>query len=401
MTTVVSLAPFIGSAGAPQAGHLFAHHHLQALAEHAEVVLVSTALWGNESALARGTRSYEVLLTEELPIDHRGRFHLKRFAGDPDHTIRPPSLAGEVTDLVRRADVVELQWSAALALVPLVRALNPAAVVTVVEHDVVFTQLEGHISQAAGLRRWAMHAQWLRQRQRETSYLRQVDTVCVFRSEDAAALRARLPSSTEVITHSPWLEPSRGLGPSAAQEVLFVAAFNRPENQQAVRWFASQVWPVVVASRPEATFTAAGAGMSEELTQWLNARRIATTGYVDSLEPYYERARVAVAPLHLGGGLKFKVAQAMLAGLPVVGTPEAFAGIDLGAYRDLEQTDPAGTADQIIRLLADLDLARAIGAGCRVLAQRQFSFESSHRALVHSWERAATRQRSVATSRGR
>lgn len=91
----------------------------------------------------------------------------------------------------------------------------------------------------------------------------------------------------------------------------------------------------------------------------------------------------------------------MLAGLPVVGTPEAFSGIDLGGYRDLQQASPTGTAEQVIRLLADHDLARAIGAGCRVLARRQFSFESSHQEMLRSWQRATTRSRSIDSSRAR
>ena len=44
------------------------------------------------------------------------------------------------------------------------------------------------------------------------------------------------------------------------------------------------------------------------------------SGEVPELLPYYESASVFVAPLFVRGGLKFKVPQAMLCGLPVVAT---------------------------------------------------------------------------------
>ena len=390
-TRVVSLAPFIGSAGAAQAGHLFAHQHLERLAQNSDVTAVSTPLWGNAAALERSGRRYRVVLTDEHPVGSRLR-QVKRLVGDPDHTIRPPALTGEVAELVRAADVVELQWSQSLGLAARVAELNPRAVLSAVEHDVVFTQLAGNLQQASEPKRTAMRAQLVRQRLRERSLLRRVDVVTVFRQDDADALRAMLPATTQVVVHSPWLEPTQALGPAEAQSVLFVGAFNRPENTEAVRWFVEQVWPTVLAAHPQAVFTAAGAGMPSELAASLNAQGVETTGYVDSLEPYYEAARGVVAPLQRGGGLKFKVAQAMTAALPVVGTPEAFAGFVLGELTHLRQASPAGMAAQVNELLGDLALARRTGVRCQELAQAQFSFESSHQALLRAWDDARARR---------
>ncbi len=39
------------------------------------------------------------------------------------------------------------------------------------------------------------------------------------------------------------------------------------------------------------------------------------------MRPIYEQAKVAVAPLHLGGGTKLKLLEALAMGVPVVTTP--------------------------------------------------------------------------------
>jgi hypothetical protein len=75
----------------------------------------------------------------------------------------------------------------------------------------------------------------------------------------------------------------------------------------------------------------------------------------------FKRARLTVAPLRFGAGLKDKVLRSMAAGLPCIGTPEAFSGMeglpatisnncqaeaasDLAAAIVRMQRDPAGNA---------------------------------------------------------
>jgi Glycosyl transferases group 1 len=50
-------------------------------------------------------------------------------------------------------------------------------------------------------------------------------------------------------------------------------------------------------------------------------------GRVDNLSEVFERVRLTVAPLRFGAGLKDKVLRSMAAGLPCIGTPEAFSGM--------------------------------------------------------------------------
>jgi glycosyltransferase involved in cell wall biosynthesis len=53
-------------------------------------------------------------------------------------------------------------------------------------------------------------------------------------------------------------------------------------------------------------------------------------GPVDNLFEWYRLARFVIAPIFDGSGMKTKVAEAMMYGKKVVGTPEAFSGYEVG-----------------------------------------------------------------------
>ena len=82
-----------------------------------------------------------------------------------------------------------------------------------------------------------------------------------------------------------------------------------------------------------------------------------------SVQPYADRARLAVVPLLHGAGVKRKVIQAMMGGTPVVTTPLGAEGLDLvQGEHALIAADAADLAAGITRLLTDDDLWRRLVA---------------------------------------
>lgn len=49
----------------------------------------------------------------------------------------------------------------------------------------------------------------------------------------------------------------------------------------------------------------------------------------EELDQYYKRCDILIAPITGGGGMKTKVAEALMYGLPIIGTYEAFCGYDI------------------------------------------------------------------------
>lgn len=117
---------------------------------------------------------------------------------------------------------------------------------------------------------------------------------------------------------------------SSRSGVLFVGGFNHPPNTGAVAWFIKDILPLITQQLPEVEFIVAGANPPKELVALAHSLpNIRFTGRVsdEELAALYERARVAVAPLRFGAGVKGKVVEALLKGLPIVTTKIGIQGL--------------------------------------------------------------------------
>jgi glycosyltransferase involved in cell wall biosynthesis len=112
---------------------------------------------------------------------------------------------------------------------------------------------------------------------------------------------------------------------------------------------------------------------------------VAFSGAVPDLRPWLEQAAVYAAPMMSGTGLKNKVLEAMAAGLPVVASPLALAGIGAGDGVT-EASDLAGMAGALAALLADPERRRAAGVAGRHRVERDFTWEANAAAVARLWE---------------
>lgn len=94
-------------------------------------------------------------------------------------------------------------------------------------------------------------------------------------------------------------------------------------NVEAVQWFINDVMPMV-----DGHFHVVGKGMDKALFHNVT-NRVHIHGYVDDLSDYYYRARMVVSPIHVGGGMKTKTAEALMYGKTILGSKEAFEGYEM------------------------------------------------------------------------
>ena len=79
---------------------------------------------------------------------------------------------------------------------------------------------------------------------------------------------------------------------------------------------------------------------------------ILATGTVPDVRPYLWSARVSIVPLHIGGGTRLKIYEAMAAQVPVVSTTVGAEGLSVDPGRDLAIADSAeGFASAVFRRL--------------------------------------------------
>ncbi len=114
------------------------------------------------------------------------------------------------------------------------------------------------------------------------------------------------------------------------------------------------------------------------------------TGTVDDVRPYFERVKVFVNPVRIGGGFRGKILEAMSMGLPIVTTSLGAEGVNAEDGQEMIIADePADFAAATVRLLRDDGLCESLGARARDLALENFSWEKG----VEELEQVSSSQR--------
>ena len=188
---------------------------------------------------------------------------------------------------------------------------------------------------------------------------------------------------------------SPGANLAERRDILFVAGFGHPPNRDAALWLARAVMPLIWKERPDTHLYLAGSNPSREVKA-LEGRRVSVTGYVsdDELAAFYQKVRVAVAPLRFGAGVKGKVVEAMRYGVPVVATSVGLQGLKgLGeAVRGLD--DPEAFAKGVVRLLSDDSRWQSVSIEVQSYARKKFS-------LADRWIDLATELSNLRVAKGK
>jgi sugar transferase (PEP-CTERM/EpsH1 system associated) len=160
----------------------------------------------------------------------------------------------------------------------------------------------------------------------------------------------------------------RGEGPL----LLFTGQMDYRPNVDAVRWFATEVLPLL----PGARFAIAGRNPAPEVLA-LADPRVKVTGAVDDMRSWLAAADAVVAPLRIARGVQNKVLEAMAMERPVVASPAAFEGIEAEPGRHLLVADgPIATAEAVKGLLSDPARARELGRAARRLVATTCRWEA-------------------------
>ena len=213
-------------------------------------------------------------------------------------------------------------------------------------------------------------------RELEIGLMRQADRVVVVSPVEQDLLRAEEWVESDVVPnvhqrHHDWVSPALRDG------LLMVGSFRHPPNVDAAKWLATEILPIVRQLRPEVTLRLVGADAPPSVLALAELDGVEVVGWVADLTPEYARARVVVAPLRFGAGLKGKVGEALAYGVPLVLTPIAAEGMDLvHEQHALVHDDVGGFASSVVRLIDDDSLWRVLSAGGREFAAARYSPEA-------------------------
>lgn len=194
---------------------------------------------------------------------------------------------------------------------------------------------------------------------REIASIYRCDLSLIISEVEMELLKTTFRIPQELLLYLPFMEeiPSgekRSKLPTFEEREHFISIgnFRHEPNWDAVLHLKQNIWPLIRKQLPSAEIHIYGAYAGSKVTQLHNPKEgFIVKGRAASAEKVIREARVLLAPLRFGAGLKGKFIDAMKAGTPGVTTPLGAEGMSFeGAWGGLIAEKPKDFASAAVKL---------------------------------------------------
>jgi O-antigen biosynthesis protein len=208
-------------------------------------------------------------------------------------------------------------------------------------------------------------------RELELAMVRATDTTLVVTDAEREQIEQDVPKAKVLVV--PMVHDIEPVVPPPENRcgILFVGGFQHPPNIDAAVSLVKEVMPAVWRELGDVRVTIVGSNPPPDV-QALASPRVDVTGWVEDLQPLLDGARLMVAPLRYGAGMKGKITQALSVGLPVITTPVGAEGLEQeGEDCILIAEDPQELAAHALQAYRDDELWRRLSrAGQELIVER-------------------------------
>lgn len=267
--------------------------------------------------------------------------------------------------------VIVAFWHLAETLLPLVRACSPATRVIVDSIDVHFLrQARQTFAVTAEPVARTLGPDFADEMRRELNVYAAADGVLTVSEKEAALINDFLadPDRAYAVPDTEDLPESR-IPCASRTGLLFVGNFRHRPNVDAATFLLDEIVPHIdprVLERHPISIV--GNALTADIQRRVSGLpHVHAVGWVPSVLPYVNQARVSLVPLTYGAGTKRKVIEALSVGTPCVTTSVGAEGLGLRHGEQALIADaPAAFAEAIERLATDEALWRRLRTQGRV-----------------------------------
>ncbi len=210
----------------------------------------------------------------------------------------------------------------------------------------------------------------------EKEIVKHFDAIVPITEKDARFFREHTGNPVLPIPFGIDLKKLRPYKKKAEKRALFhIGAMNWMPNEEGIKWFLKNVWPLLREKYSDMEVYLAG----REMPQWLKnlkEHNIRVVGEVPDAYEFMGRYTVSLAPLLSGSGIRIKIIESMALGKAVVATTIGAEGIACTNGKEIMLADtPEDFARAIERLWNDPEFCKEVGDNAAELIARDHDNE--------------------------
>lgn len=266
---------------------------------------------------------------------------------------------------------------------PLIKKLWPKAKAIMDEHNCETVIMQRNAAVSANLIKKAFLTIEARKLAKfENESISKVDKTIVLSEADQRALEKQLGKKFPSIIIPNRVAETNKIKKTNEQvsdklRIMFVGTMTWEPNNSGILWFMDNVYRKILETNQNIELYVVGKNPSTQVIGLAKTlHNITVTGYVDSVDPYYEMCDLMVVPLFVGSGQRIKIIEAFSRKMPVVSTTIGAEGL---VYQNGESILIADDIDHFIdaiEKLNDYELRCKIACNARRNYDKFYSTEA-------------------------
>jgi len=158
--------------------------------------------------------------------------------------------------------------------------------------------------------------------------------------------------------------------------LLYIGTLSWEANIDGLIWFFNDIWKKITEQHADVKLYIVGKNPDVRLQTFAaKDNRIILNGFVENVEPYFQKARAFITPLRFGSGIKVKIINSLYRGIPTVTTAIGTEGLKVKDGEHIFIKDnPTDYADAINTLLTNKEIWEKLSVNSRKIANQYYTW---------------------------